>query len=230
MAVLTKYRLAEEIMKLLNAGKIQAAYSHSFNEIIIAIGQVANSMLKLEHLNVNMKMGEMVPNGAALGLYEGIAVTSYGTGRSKATLPVKPIKLPRNMGVFAIYPKYESLGAYDLDNEFIPLQMGQGGLLKSQPMISDLFGQVGYENFGLELVFNKDLKLIWPDITLAMRLVILDINEYDEYDPLPLSPDMEWQIKKEVLSLYMNESVADKLIDSSTKDQQGVPLNQQKQS
>lgn len=230
MAALTLYRLSEEIIKILNSGDIQAASNYSFNEIKLAICQVANSLLKTEQLSVNMQMGEMIQNGSVLGLYEDIAVTSYGTGKSKATLPVKPVKMPRGMGVFAIYPKYTTQGVYELDKEFIPLQMGQAGLLRSQPMINDLLGQVGYEVYGLEIVFNKDIKQLWPDITLSMRLAILDMSEYDDYSPLPLPPDMEWTIKKEVIAMYAGETVADKLVDSTTKQQQGTPLNQQKQS
>lgn len=225
MAVVTIYRLAEEIIKILNGGDIQLASNVSLNEAKISIGQVVNAMLKTEHFQVNEKMGEKIPNGSVLGLYEGIVPVSWYTGRSKATLPIKPIKLPRNMGIWSVYR------TSDPSNEFIPLQMGQSNLIKSQPMINNLLGQIGYEPLGgMDISFTKDLPLLYPGETLSMRLAIMDISQYGDFDPLPILPEMEWEVKKEVVKLYAGEIVADKLVDSSNKMQQGVPLKNQQQT
>jgi hypothetical protein len=225
MAVLTIYRLAEECLRLLSGGELQLAGNVTIPELKIAIGQVANSLLKTEHFQVNEKMGEKIPNGSVLGLYDGINPVSWVTGRSTATLSVKPIKLPRNMGIWSVY------FTDDPANEFIPLQMGQSNLIKSQPMINGMLGQICYEPLGgMDIAFTKDLPALFPGKTLSMRLAIMDINEYGDYDPLPLLPEHEWQIKKEVIGLYAGEQVADKLVDSATKQQQGIPLKQQQQS
>lgn len=229
MAVVTIYRLAEEILKALSGGDIQNATNISLNEIKVSIGQICNQMLKIEHFQSNEKMGEKIPNGTVLALYENIAVTSYN-GKSKCTLPVKPIKLPRNMGVWAIYPKYTTTGNYELDKEFIPLQMGQGALLKSQPLINNLLGQTGYETFGTDIIFTQDLKTIFPDIVLAMRLAIMDISQYGDYDLLPILPEQEWTIKQEVMKLYSSVGIADSLVDITTKQQQNIPLKEQQQT
>lgn len=228
MAV-TIARLAEEIVKFLNGGFIQTATNVSLNEAKIAIGQVCNQLLKVEHLTVNMKLGEMIPNGSMLGWYENISVSS-SNGKSKCQLPIKPIKLPRNMGVFGIYPKFYTNSNYELDKEFIPLQMGQGGLLQSQLMINDLLGQVGYEVRGGEVWFTKDLLALYPEIKIGMQLAILDISQYGDYDILPILPEMEMQIKQEVIKLYSLEQSADYLVDVTSKQQQGIPVTQQKQS
>ena len=225
----TLYLLAEECLKALSGGNIAAASNISLGEMKISICQVANQLLKVEHFSVNEKMAEKIDNGAVIGWYEDISVTSFN-GKSTATLPIKPIKLPRNMGVFGIYPKYESNGNYELDKEFIPLQMGQSALLKSQPMINDLLGQVGYENYGISIVFTKDIKTMFPNIVLAMRLAVLDFSQYGDYDVLPLLPEQEWQIKQEVIKLYSGVGVADLLVDASNKQQQNIPVPQQKQT
>jgi hypothetical protein len=225
----TLYRIAEECLKALSGGNIAGASNISLGEMKISICQVANQLLKVEHFSVNEKMAEKIDNGAVIGWYEDISVTSFN-GKSTATLPIKPIKLPRNMGVFGIYPKYESNGNYELDKEFIPLQMGQSALLKSQPMINDLLGQVGYENYGISIVFTKDIKTMFPNIVLAMRLAVLDFSQYDDYSILPLLPEQEWQIKQEVIKLYSGVGVADLLVDSSNKQQQNIPVPQQKQT
>ena len=227
--MITLARLAEEILKILSSGEIQNASNVSLAEIKIAIGQCINTRLKAEQFNVNEALGERIPNGTMLGLYEDIAVTSFN-GKSKATLPIKPVKLLRNMGVCAIYPQYTADGNYELDKEFIPVQMGQNALLKSQKMLNDLLGQIGYEVFGGDVIFSKDIKALFPEITLAMRLVVMDISQYGDYDPLPILPEWEWDIKKEVLAVFGAEGIPDYTVDSSTKAQQNVPIQQQKQA
>jgi len=229
MAAVTIYRISEEILKVLSGGDIQSATNVSFGDIKISVGQVINQLLKIEHFSVNEKMNEKIPNGSVLAWYEGIAVTS-SNGKSKCSLPIKPIKLPRDMGVFGVYPKYTLDGNYELDKEFIPMQMGQSALLKSQPMINDLLGQVGRETMGSEIWFTKDIKALYPDVVLAMRLVVMDISQYGDYDILPVLPEQEWQIKQEVIKLYGGEGVADLLVDSTTKQQQNIPVKEQKQT
>lgn len=185
-------------------------------------------MLKVEYFTINAKMGETIPNGTVLGLYEGLEVFT-SNGKSQCNLPVKPIKLPRNMGVWAVYPKYTTSSNYDYDNEFIPLQMGQGALIKSQPLFNDLLGQVGYDNFGDRLVFTKDIKSLFPDVVLAMRLAIMDISQYGDYDMLPLLPEQEIDIKNQAIKFFMQETTPDMLVDVTSDQQKGVPVNQQKQ-
>lgn len=138
--------------------------------------------------------------------------------------------LPRGMGIWGVYPKYTTNGNYELDKEFIPLQMGQGALIKSQPMINDILGQVGYENFGMEIIFTKDIKALFPDVVLAMRLVIMDISQYDDYTALPLPPEYEWQVISEVYKMYSSTPLPDKLVEGTAAENINVPLNQQKQS
>ena len=223
MAFLTIYRISEEILKMLNGGDIQAASNVSIGEVKIAVGQVCNQLLKVDYLSVNGKMGEMIPNGSVLGLYENITVIPW-KNKSKATLPIKPLKLPRNMGVYSVFPSNEP------DKEFIPLQMGQASLIKSQPILNNLLGQVGYEVFGNDVVFTKDITVSSDPVFVSMRLAIMDISLYDDYDPLPLLPEMEWQIKQEVFKLYSAVGTADMLVDDTTKQQQNIPLRQQQQT
>jgi hypothetical protein len=221
--------LAEQCWELIDSGAPAVASTVTINELKIACSQVINQLLKTEHFTINEKMGERIPNGTILGLYEDIPVVTYN-GKSKCSLPIKPLKLPRNMGVFAIYPKYTLGGNYEYDKEFIPLQMGQAGLLKSQPLLNDLLGQVGYENFGMEIIFTKDIKQYFPDVVLAMRLAIMDISQYGDYDPLPVLPEMEFTIIQEVYKLYVSEKSPEKLVDSTAKETQSIPLRQQQQS
>lgn len=224
MAVVTLYRLAEEILKALSGGNIQGASNISLNEIKISIGQVCNQLLKAEQFSINEKMGETIPNGTVVATYDGIVPYSWVTGKSKATMPVKPLKFRRNMGVWNIY------FTDDPDNPFIPVQMGQFALMQSQSQVSTLLGQIGYENKGMELQFNKDLPLLYPNKTLSLELLIMDVSQYDDFQPLPILPEQEWLVKQEVIKLYSGVGVADLIVDPSNKQLQGIPLNQQKQA
>lgn len=228
MAVVTIQRLAEQAMNLIEGGDLAAASSVGYNELKIACGQVINAMLKAEYLTINGKLGEVIPNGSVICLYEGIEVQS-SNGKSQATLPIKPLKLPRNMGVWAVYPRYTNDSNYEYDKEFIPLQMGHGALIKSQPLLNDLLGQVGYENFGDKLVFTKDIKQLFPDVVLAMRLVVMDISLYSDFDMLPVPPEMEWDIITQVYKMYSTQPVPDKIVDATVKENKSVPIREQKQ-
>jgi len=227
--VVTIYRLAEECLRILSGGELSAAKNISLQEMKISIGQVINSLLKTDYIKVNMKNGETIPNGIVMALYEGIAVTQ-SNGVSKSVLPIKPIQLQRNMGVFAIYPKYTTTGNYQTKQEFIPMEMGHGAFMDSQPLINDLLGQTGYECFGNEIIYDKDLVSLYPDIVVAMRLAVMDISQYGDYDVLPLLPEHEAIIKQEVFKMYSGIGIADKIVDSTTKALQNVPLPQQKQT
>lgn len=218
----TTYRLAEEILKFISGGDISAATNVSINEIKIAIGQVCNSLLKVDYMQVNGAIRETIPNGTVLGLYENIQVTKYGN-KSAAALPIKPIKLPRNMGVWSVFPSGSP------DSEFIPLQMGQFSLLKSQPLLNDLLGQCGYEVYGNQVLFTKDLTKEGTPAYVSMRLAIMDISQYGDFDILPILPEMEWAIKKEVIALFVTEGIADKLVDATDKQEKNIPVKEQQQ-
>lgn len=219
----TIYRLSEEIVKMLNGGKIPVASNVTINEIKIAVCQVANNLLKIEYFNVNAKWGEMIPNGASLGYYTGIAVERW-KNKSRARLPIKPIKLPRDMGVYSVFKSDEP------DSEFIPLEMGQWSLLRSQPLINDLLGQTGRTTYGDYVEFTRDITIPGENVTVDMRLVVLDFSLYGDYDPLPILPEQEWQIKQEVVKLYGGEPSPDKTVDPTVSSQSNVPITQQRQA
>ena len=110
----TKYRLAEQILLRLTGGSIQTASKVQLDDIKLAIGQKINELYKAQHFSVTLASGETVPDNLMLATYTGIPVTSYGD-RSVATLPIMPISLPRNVGVFQVYD------SVDASNEYIPL-------------------------------------------------------------------------------------------------------------
>lgn len=219
---LTLGRISEEISLLLNGGRIGDATKYHQNEIKLSICQVCNQLLKLEYFNTTLPLGEMIPNGAAIGTYENQLVTKW-SNTSKISLPVLPLRLPRNLGIYQIFSQSDYFA------EFIPLQLGEASLIRSQGIVSNLSGYVGYESAGLDVIFTRDLTIPNTEVFLTVRLVILDFSQYGDYDPLPLPPEMEWQIKQEVLKLYSIEKIPDKLVEPLVKEA-GVPTTQQVQA
>lgn len=219
----TLFRLAEEILKMLSGGKIPVATGVSINEIKIAIAQVCNQLLKVDYIQVNSRAGEAIPNGSVIGYYPNIVVEKW-KNKSRAKLPIKPIKLPRDMGVWSVFISDSP------DVEFIPLQMGQWSLLQSQPLLNNLLGQIGRETYGDYVIFTKDITIPGQEVTVDMRLVVMDFSLYDDYSILPILPEMEWQIKQEVVKMYGGEPIPDKTVDPSVNEQKNIPVTQQRQA
>ena len=218
----TKARLAEEILLLLSGGRIGVATKYHINEIKISLCQVANQLLKMEYFTNLTPLQEFMPNGAAIATYENNLVTQW-SNTSKTTLPAMPVRLPRNIGVYQIFSQS------DYYSQFIPLQIGEAQMIQSQGLVGELSGFIGFETSGLDVIFTKDLTIPNTNVYVTIRLVILDFTQYSDYDPLPLPPEYEWQIKQEVYKLYMNEQIPDKLVDPGVKEGK-TPLAQQEQA
>lgn len=218
----TKARLAEEILLLLSGGRIGVATKYHPNEIKISVCQVANQIFKLEYFNNLTPLQEFIPVGAAIATYENNLVVPW-SNTCKTTLPAMPIRLPRNLGVYQIFSQS------DYFSEFIPMEPGQAALIRSQGLVSNLGGAIGYEASGLDVIFTQDLTIPNTNVYVTIKLVILDFTQYSDYDPLPLPPEYEWQIKQEVYKLYMNEQIPDKLVDPGVKEGK-TPLAQQQQA
>jgi hypothetical protein len=218
----TKARLAEEILLLLSGGRIGVATKFHINEIKISVCQVANQLLKLEYFSTLTPLQEFIPNGAAIATYENNLVTQW-SNTSKTVLPAMPLRLPRNLGVYQIFSHA------DYFTEFIPLQLGEASIIRSQGLVSQLSGYTGYEVSGLDVIFTQDLTIPNTPVYITVRLVILDFTQYGDWDPLPLAPEHEWEIKQQVYKLYMNEEIPDKLVDPGVKEGK-IPLRQQEQA
>lgn len=217
----TKYRLAEECLRILSGGRIGIGTKFHIREIILSVCQVANQLLKMEYMQTNLPMGEPIPSAASIATYDNLPAYRY-KNVSAVNLPVAPLRLPRDIGCFSIFP------TDDPSAEFIPLQNGQENLILSQGLVSQLGGGIGYTRYGLLVQLTQDITIPNQMVNLSARLVVLDFNAYSDWDPLPLTSDHEWQIKNEVVRLYSGEPIADKLVDPGVKEQR-IPIKEQMQ-
>jgi hypothetical protein len=198
----TKKKIAEQIQRLLKGNPIISARIH-INDIKLLVEQTSNQLLKADHFAVNVPEGDTIPNNCMIFSYDNVPVTTYKTTKSKATLPNIPISLPRNLGVLHV-SKID-----DIDSPFVPIPSSMYGIVKPQDLLGDMSGLIGYEVVGKDIIFTKNL----PGLSINsvfIRLVGVDISQLTDYDPLPLSSDMEAEVVNRVYNLLVNTPPADK--------------------
>lgn len=198
----TKGRIVEQIQRLLEGNSIINSRVHK-NDIKLLVEQVGNQLLKADHFAVNVPEGDTIPNNCMVFTYDNVAVTTYKTTKSKATLPAIPISLPRNMGVLHV-SKVEAI-----DEPFIPIPTSLYGVIKPQALLGDLSGLIGYEIVGRDIIFTKNLPGLGVN-AVYIRLVGLDLSQLGDYDLLPLSADMEAQLVTQVYNILAQVPPADK--------------------
>lgn len=198
----TKFKIAEQIQRLI-AGNPVISSRVQKNDVKLLIEQVANQLLKTEFFQVNMADGDTIPPNCMIYTYESVPVTTY-KGVSKAVLPSMPINLPKNMGVFHI-SKTDAI-----DEPFIPIPSGLYGIVKPQVLLGELSGLIGYEVFGKDVVFTKNLPGLGVN-NVFIRLVGVDLNTVTDYETLPISSDMEAMIVQTVYNILVQTPPADKI-------------------
>lgn len=197
-------KISEQAKRLIKGGNPSAGSNVWTEEIAEYIGQCVNKMLKAEQFNVTMAAGETIPAGLMLASYSGIPVERYKT-TSRAKLPAMPVNLPRNMGLFYV-------GCDQDDTEYIPLQPGQRRILATQSLLNEIIGTT-YEPEDGYVVFSKDLS----SETVSMKLAVMDISKYGEYELLPISTDMEKDVIDMVVARFTNQPSPDKIEDSGSE-------------
>lgn len=199
----TKFKIAEQIQRLI-AGNPVISSRVQRNDVKLLIEQVANQLLKTEFFQVNMADGDTVPPNCMIYTYESVPVVTYKTTKSKAVLPSMPINLPKNMGVFHI-SRTDAI-----DEPFVPIPSGLYGIVQPQALLGELSGLIGYEVFGKDVVFTKNLPGLGIN-NVFIRLVGVDLNTVTDYETLPISSDMEAQIVQAVYNILVQTPPADKI-------------------
>jgi hypothetical protein len=191
----TKYKIAEQVQRLLMSNP-SISGRFELNEIKILVGQVANQILKADYFGVNLPEGDTIPQNCMVYTYDNVAVTTYKTSLSRATLPSIPISLPRNMGVLHVSKTNA------IDEPFIPIPTSMYGIVKPQDLLGSLSGLISYEVVGKDIIFNTNLPGQSVN-SVYIRLVGVDINAVTDYEILPLTADMEAQVITQVFNILV---------------------------
>lgn len=198
----TKFKIVEQIQRLIKGNPVISARIQK-GDVRLLVEQVANKLLKTEYFSINTPEGDTIPPNCMIYTYDSIPVTTYKTNFSTCTLPSMPINLPKNMGVFHV-SKTDSI-----DEPFVPIPSGMAGIIKPQELLGELSGLIGYEVFGSQIVFNKNLPGLGVH-NVFIRLVGVDLNTVDDYTILPISADMEADIVTTVYNILVQTPPADK--------------------
>lgn len=108
-------------------------------------------------------------------------------------------------------------------NQYIPLQNGQANMIKSQNLINNLLGVVGYEVRDGYIIFTEDITNPAGQNVNAVdiQIVTMDLDHYGDYDLLPLTSDMAAQIITEVVGMLAPTPAPDLRVDSRAEE----PIN-----
>lgn len=202
MALIYKLAITEKIRRILAGGYISTSDRVQNAEITLAVCNVANTLLKGEMYNTIYNTdGQTIPQGAMIATYDGNNALQVQRGSSPGIsvvqLPTTPLTIPDRQGVFAVYPD-----GYP-DAEYIPIPPGVIGFWKRDKLVNPINRKM-YTHEGTKVTIFDDL--IGAGITkVGTKLCIFDINQYGDYDVLPITPDQEWEIIKQVVSLYIGE-------------------------
>jgi hypothetical protein len=198
----TKYKISEQIQRMIAGNPTIASRVH-MNDIKLLVEQVANQLLKADFFAVNMPDGDSIPSNCMIYSYDNVPVTTYKTTKSRASLPSIPVSLPRNMGVLHV-SKTDAI-----DEPFVPIPASLYGIIKTQDLLGDLSGLIGYEVFGKDIVFTKNLPGLGVN-NVFIRLVGVDLSQLTDYDLLPLSSDMEAQVVTQVYNMLVQSPPVDR--------------------
>lgn len=190
----TKKIISDQILYKLSGGVPDASFPIDERDIWKSLEQKINSLFKIHQFDITLPNGETIPENSMIATYENIAVTSFGE-KSKSTLPITPISLPKNVGIFLIYdPNYP-------DVYFKPLQRGQGGLLRTDSLLNATLGLIAFEPKNNVVIYNIDITLLGIS-KVTMELCVLDMAQYGINDVLPVPADYETQLINELIAEF----------------------------
>jgi hypothetical protein len=99
------------------------------------------------------------------------------------------------------------------DNDYIPVPLGQGALIRADKLLNDLLGSVWYELRNFTVVFSKDITLLGIT-SVNMYLVVMDISLYSNTDPLPIPAGTEDEIIEKVMAKFINITPESGIVDN----------------
>lgn len=206
--MITKNKLAEEIQRIYARflDKNNATDVIDAREIKLVLEQSINKVLKLQ-VAESFKAGFVDVPRCNLIEYPCSVVSEPANSRSYITLPVIPLTLPLDMGIWSIYATSAAATPY------IPIPAQDVlvfGTISSGTNLSYLEGQVGYYVQGKKVYFTKDITLSANGSISTVNAVILASNfdQYTDTELLPISPEVVTAVINEVLTVISNGRVS----------------------
>jgi len=171
-------------------------------EVMLLVSQAINKILKLE-VAESFKAGLVDIPKCSLIQYTASVTADAPNNRSFITLPVIPLTLPLDMGIWSISASNAAMTPY------IPIP-SQDVLVFQGANLSYLEGQTGYYVQGKKVFFTKDLTLAGNGSISSVIINILasDFSQFADNDMLPISPEVESAVITEVLNIISGGRVS----------------------
>jgi hypothetical protein len=200
----TKYILAEQIQRLYARylDKDNPSDVIDIREVKLLVNQSVNKVLKLQVAD-SFKAGMVDVPKCNLIEYTCAVTAESGNNRSYITLPVIPLTLPMDMGIWSIAASSGAMTPY------IPIP-AQDVLVFQGANLSYLEGKIGYYLQGKRVYFTKNITTT-PNGTVTsviVNLLVSDFSQLSDTDMLPISPEVESTIIDDVLQTISNGRVS----------------------
>lgn len=196
----TKYILAEQIQRLYARflDKNNPSDVIDIREVKLLVNQSVNKVLKLQAAD-SFKAGMVDVPKCNLVEYTCAVTAETGNNRSYITLPVIPLTLPMDMGIWSIAAATGAMTPY------IPIP-AQDVLVFQGANLSYLEGKIGYYLQGKKVYFTKNITLTANGsvTSVIVNLLVSDFSQLSDTDMLPISPEVESAIIDDVLQIISN--------------------------
>ena len=200
----TKSTLSEQVQRIYARflDKNNSSDVIDIREVMLLVSQTINKILKLE-VAESFKAGLVDIPKCSLIQYTASVTADAPNNRSSITLPVIPLTLPLDMGIWNIAASSAAMTPY------IPIP-SQDVLVFQGANLSYLEGQIGYYVQGKKVFFTKDLTLAGNGSISSVIINILasDFSQFADNDMLPISPEVESSVITEVLNIISGGRVS----------------------
>ena len=171
-------------------------------EIFPLINQATNEILGVQFKESQKLGGVNVPSGMIATYSNNQVLTEHG--RSYADLPIYPMPLERDMGVWSVVPQTGSEPALVDGIPYIPIVESDWSLLSATDE-GLLEGQVGYYIEGRRVFFTEAIS--GP---VKFKMLISDVELIGDTDPYPVTPDIELMVVERVAKMLIGATRAPK--------------------
>lgn len=215
MAV-TKFILAEQIQRIYSRFIDKGNESDVIDtrEIILLVNQSINKVLKLQ-VAESFKAGMIDVPKCNIVEYTCAVTSQPANTRAFITLPVIPINLPMDMGIWTISASNAAMTPY------IPVP-SQDVIVFQGTNLSALEQQVGYYMQGKKVYFTKDITTVANGSisSVLVNLLVSDFSTQGDNDLLLISPEVENSIIEDVLGILGLGKIAQAELQSQQSQQQ----------
>lgn len=192
----TKHSLADQALRILSGGDISKDSETTIREMMIAISQARDFIVRRELWNL-MKMDDVDIPGEYITSFEDVkTLKDDKKNMFYSDLPAEYLDLPRNMGIYQI-----SL-MQDQYNAFVPV---------TASFLSMFRGLAAQSLEGRKSYFPERGRIYYPEMTEADSIKEVLIKEVvasadiDEDDLFPIPADKEYEVIQMAIQMYSTQ-------------------------